>query len=115
ASPLHGRYPMTDEPGTAMRERACRALERSLRSDSPPPNEGTDPELLARLDAALRSLPRRRHEIFLAVRQGGAGYAELAEQTGLSVRKVEREIARAIAQIDRFLERGKASPPHPWW
>lgn len=62
------------------------------------------PELLARLEVALHSLPRRRREIFLAVRLDGTSYAELAEKTGLTVRQIEREVARAIAQIDRALD-----------
>ncbi len=106
---------MTHEPASHMRQRARRALEQSLRLAAPLPNEPPDPALFARLEAALQTLPRRRRAIFLAVRLDGTSYAELAEQTGLSVRQVEREIARAIAQIDRFLERGKASPSRTWW
>lgn len=106
---------MTNEPDTDMRERARRALERSLAPVVPPPDEPTDPELLARIEAALCSLPRRRQAIFLAVRLDGASYAELAEQTGLSVKQVEREVARAIAHIDRCLERHEATRSRPWW
>ena len=102
---------MTDEPN--MREGARRALERSLRRDAP--DEARDPELLARIEAALLTLPRRWREIFLAVRLDGTSYAELAERTGLSMERVEREVARAIAQIDRCLEQRKTAPPHPWW
>jgi RNA polymerase sigma-70 factor (ECF subfamily) len=106
---------MTDEPIPELRERARRALERSLRAAAPPASEPTDPELLARIEAALLTLPRRRREIFLVVRLDGANYTELAEQTGLSLRQVEREVARAIAQIDRCLEQRKAVPACPWW
>lgn len=106
---------MTNEPDPDLRERARRALERSLRSDAPPPDEERDPELLARIEAAVLTLPRRRRAIFLAVRLDGASYAKLAEQTGLSVTQVEHEVARAIAQIDRCLERREAVPPRAWW
>jgi len=106
---------MTDELDTDMRERARRALERSLRPLPPSTSAPPDPELLARIEAALLTLPRKRREIFLAVRLDGASYAELAEQTGLSTRQVEREVARAIAQIDRCLEQREAVPPRAWW
>mgnify|MGYP001384031031 CR=1 FL=1 len=106
---------MTDEPDTDMRERARRALERSLAPVAPQPDEPSDPELLARIEAALLTLPRRRREIFLAVRLDGTSYVELAKQTGLSVKGMEREVARTIAQIDRCLERGGAPPSRPWW
>ncbi|HEX7711746.1 MAG TPA: sigma-70 region 4 domain-containing protein [Sphingomonadaceae bacterium] len=106
---------MTDEPDPQLRERAWRALERSLAPVALPRDQPADPELLARIEAALLTLPRRRREIFLAVRLDGTSYAGLAERTGLSVREVEREVARAIAHIDHCLERGGAVAPRPWW
>ena len=45
------------------------------------------------------------------MRQGGTSSAELAGRTGLSVSQVEREVARAIAQIERCLERRETVPP----
>jgi RNA polymerase sigma-70 factor (ECF subfamily) len=101
---------MTDEPD--LRKRARRALERSLRSDASPPDEPADPELLARIEVALRTLPRRRRAIFLAVCRDDASYAALAEQTGLSIKQVEREVAAALVQIDRALHDRR---PDPWW
>jgi RNA polymerase sigma-70 factor (ECF subfamily) len=106
---------MTHEPGPGKRERARLALERSLRSAAPPSNEPPDPELLARLEAALSSLPRLRREIFLAVRLDARTYGEIARTTGLSTKQVERHVARAIAQIDRYLEHGETSPFRSWW
>jgi RNA polymerase sigma-70 factor (ECF subfamily) len=105
---------MTDEPDTDMRERARRALERSLAPDAPPPDAPPDPELLARIEAAVLTLPRRRRVIFLAVRLDGASYAELAERTGLSTKQVEREVARAIAHIDLRLEQREPKQLPPW-
>lgn len=72
----------------------------------------TEAEILERLEIGLQSMPKRRRMIFLAVRQGGASYAELAEQTGLSVRQVEREIAAALLQLDDALCGGQSLP---WW
>ncbi len=106
---------MTDEPDPGLRERARRALECSLAPVAPPWDGPSDPELLARIEAALLTLPRRRRAIFLAVRLDGTSYAELAERTGLSIRQVEREVARAIAHIDRRLERRERPPLRPWW
>lgn len=106
---------MTDHPHSGLRERARRALERSLQPVTPPPGEPPDAELLARLEAALRSLPRRRREIFLAVRLNVVPYSEIAQRTGLSIKRVEREIARAIAQIDRCLAQREVSPSYSWW
>lgn len=106
---------MTDERDPKLRERARRALERSLAPVAPPPDAASDPELLARLEPALLTLPRRRRATFLAVRLDGASYAELAAQTGLSIKQIEREVARAIAQIDRCLEEREAVAPRGWW
>lgn len=95
---------MTDEGLPELRERARRALERSLARGASPADAPADPALLARIEAALRSLPHKRRAIFLAVRLYGTSYAELAETTGLTIRRIEREVARAIAQIDRMLD-----------
>jgi RNA polymerase sigma-70 factor (ECF subfamily) len=106
---------MTDEPIPPMRESARRALDRSLRPAASPPNEPPDPELLGRLEAALRSLPKLRREIFLAVRLDAMPYGEIARTTGLSIKQVERHVARAVAQIDRCLEHAETSPSRSWW
>lgn len=74
-----------------------------------------DPELLARIEAAVQALPRQRREVFLAVRVEGKTYGEIAQATGLSIAEVERHVARAIAHIDRHLRRGEASRRPPWW
>lgn len=101
---------MTDHPD--MRERARRALEGSLAPVAPPPHPPSDRALLARIEAALLTLPPTRREIFLAVRLDGASYAELAEQTGLPIKRVEREVATALVQIDRALHDPR---PQAWW
>jgi len=53
-------------------------------------------EELARMEAALLTLPRLAREVFLAHRIDDLSYAEISDITGLSVRRVEREIANAI-------------------
>lgn len=66
-----------------------------------------DPErdMLGRLEAAMRRLKPRTREIFLAKRLDGMNYAEIARRTGLSVRRLERHVAKALATIDRELHR----------
>jgi RNA polymerase sigma-70 factor (ECF subfamily) len=70
-----------------------------------------DPELLKRLEAAVLALPRKTREIFMAHRIDGLSYGEIAKITGLSVKRVERHMARAIYGIDRGLH----GPPLRWW
>jgi RNA polymerase sigma-70 factor (ECF subfamily) len=70
-----------------------------------------DAELRRRLERAMRNLPRPTREVFLAHRLDDMPYREIAERTGLSVRDVERHIARAICAIDRSLN----GSPLRWW
>jgi RNA polymerase sigma factor (sigma-70 family) len=62
-----------------------------------------DPDLLRRLEQAVAKLPRRQRKIFLAHRLDGLSYGEIAERTGLSARRVERCVVRALRKIDRQL------------
>jgi RNA polymerase sigma factor (sigma-70 family) len=62
-------------------------------------------DMLARLEAAMLRLRPRTREIFMAHRLDGLSYAEIAERTGLSVKGVEKQMSKAIAQIDRMLDR----------
>jgi len=70
-----------------------------------------DPEHLARLERAVKSLRRLDREIFLARRLDDMSYAEIAERTGLTVKQVERAMVRALIGIDRHLCR----PNRRWW
>lgn len=63
-------------------------------------------ETLARLERAMAKLKPRTREIFLAQRIEGLSYAEIAERTGLSIKGVEKQMSKAIAKIDRMLDRG---------
>jgi RNA polymerase sigma factor (sigma-70 family) len=75
------------------------------------PEQLDDAERLRRLERAMRTVPRRTREVFLAHRLDAMSYREIAERTGLSLREVERHIARAIWAIDRSLN----GPPVRWW
>lgn len=59
---------------------------------------------LRRLEAAMLQLKPRTREVFLAHRLDGMSYAEIAEHTGLSVKRVEKIMSKAIAQLTRLLE-----------
>ena len=63
-------------------------------------------DTLRRLELAMSKLKPKTREIFLAHRIDGFTYAEIAERTGLSVKGVEKQMSKAIAKIDRFLDRG---------
>jgi RNA polymerase sigma factor (sigma-70 family) len=60
---------------------------------------------LRRLDQAMHKLRPRTRAIFLAHRLHGLSYTEIAAETGLSVKGVEKQMAKAIAKLSRFLDR----------
>lgn len=62
-------------------------------------------DMLRRLEAAMLKLRPKTREIFVAHRIDGLSYAEIAEQTGLSVKGVEKQMSKAIFQLDRLLHR----------
>ena len=71
---------------------------------------GSDPishlearDRLARIEVGLGRLKPLTRNVFLARRLDGYSYAEIAEQTGLSVRGVEKQMSRAIKQLARHL------------
>ena len=62
-------------------------------------------DMLRRLEAAMMRLKPRTREIFMAHRIDGMAYAEIAAQTGLSVKGVEKQMSKALAHLDRILNR----------
>ena len=73
--------------------------------------EPIDTELLARMEAALLTLPSLTRDVFLARRIDDLSYAEIAMATGMSVRRVEREMARALYGFTRAMD----GTPLRWW
>ncbi|MFN3727916.1 MAG: sigma-70 family RNA polymerase sigma factor [Allosphingosinicella sp.] len=71
----------------------------------------TDPDLLRRLNEAVGNIPKLQREIFMAHRLDNMTYGEIAERTGLTVRQVERHMARAIYKLAKQLGGRKLS----WW
>jgi RNA polymerase sigma factor (sigma-70 family) len=62
-------------------------------------------DMLRRLDTAMMRLRPKTREIFMAHRIDGLSYAEIAELTGLSVKGVEKQMSKALVQLDRMLNR----------
>jgi len=101
-----------------LRDRARRASRRMLDSHVPADEAdltGVDQlgllearDMLKRVDAAVLKLRPKTREIFMAHRVEGLSYAEIAQSTGLSIKGVEKQMSKAIAAIDRMLERDRA-------
>lgn len=98
-----------------LRDRAKRASRQMLESHVPADEAalaGIDQQgllesrdMLKRVEAAMLRLRPKTREIFMAHRIDGLSYAEIAERTGLSVKGVEKQMSKAIAKIDRMLDR----------
>jgi RNA polymerase sigma-70 factor (ECF subfamily) len=65
-------------------------------------------DTLRRLEKAMLGLKPKTRAIFLARRLDGLSYVAIAERTGLSVKGVEKQMAKAIATIDRLMERERS-------
>ena len=70
-----------------------------------------DPDLLRSMEEAMLNIPKLQREIFMAHRLDNLPYGEIARRTGLTVRQVERHMARAIYKLDKQLDGLKLS----WW
>lgn len=62
-------------------------------------------DMLNRLEAAMQHMRPRTREIFMAHRLDGLSYAEIAERTGLTVKGVEKQMGKALAQLQRVKDR----------
>jgi RNA polymerase sigma factor (sigma-70 family) len=82
------------------------------RSEHRPDPDDPDEEIIRRLEVAVERMPCIRRKIFLAHRLDGLSYDEIASRTGLSVKRVERHMAKALLSIDAYLAVGR---PPPWW
>lgn len=97
-----------------LRRRARSALDRSIAKYDPPAVEEADPETLYRLERAMRSMPRLTREIFMAHRIDHRDYAHIAKVTGLSVRRVERQMAKAIHHLCRYMDGDERTAWQRW-
>jgi RNA polymerase sigma factor (sigma-70 family) len=62
-------------------------------------------DMLQRLDKAVLRLKPKTRMIFIAHRVEGLSYAQIAERTGLSIKGVEKQISKALADLDRLIHR----------
>ncbi len=60
---------------------------------------------------AILNLHRRQRTVFIAHRVHGMSYGDIAERTGLTVRQVERQMAKAIYKLAKQMDGEKLS----WW
>jgi RNA polymerase sigma-70 factor (ECF subfamily) len=74
-------------------------------------SETTDPNFLRRLEEAMLNIPKLQREIFMAHRLDNMSYGEIARRTGLTMRQVERHMARALYKLSKQLDGRKLS----WW
>jgi RNA polymerase sigma factor (sigma-70 family) len=74
-----------------------------------------NPDFLRRLEDALANLPRLQREIFLAHRQADMSYDEIARRTGLTVRQVERHMARALYKLAKQMDGRKLTLWERWF
>lgn len=75
----------------------------------------TDPDLLGRMEEAMLNMPKLQREIFMAHRLDDMSYGEIAERTGLTVRQVERHMAKAIYKLVKQLDGRKLSLWERWF
>ena len=92
AEPLEGR----DDDALAPIDRAA--------ADDPPPDAAAEGALLRpRLEAALAALPEEQREVFLLREQGGLGFREIADATGVPENTVKIRMRYALEGLRRTL------------
>lgn len=87
----------------------------SLPFDIPPEDIDTS-ERDARLWHALDKLPPRCRQAFLLSKRDGLSYAEIAEETGTSIKTVENQISKAFRLLRKAMsesETAKTRLSHP--
>ena len=103
--------------GNLLRDRAkCadhRLVDRSIQAErAPAPSVAPDQEwhleaadLMKRYRTAVDALPPRTREVFLLHRGDELRYRDIAARLGITVAAVEYHMSRALAHLDRTLER----------
>jgi RNA polymerase sigma-70 factor (ECF subfamily) len=91
---------------TALRQRSEPTLELASNGELDQVAVLESRDTLRRLEQAMGKLRPRTREIVLAHRVHGFSYAEIADRTGLSIKGVEKQMSKAIANLDRLLDRG---------
>lgn len=70
---------------------------------SSPEQQLIDEELFARYVKALDRLPRAAREVFIAIREEGKSYAEVAQERGISINTIDAELRKAITKLKTIL------------
>jgi len=70
-----------------------------------------DAALRRKYREAVAALPRKQREVFLAHLLEELPYDEIAEIKGITIREVERQMARAIYKIAKQMD----GEPLSWW
>jgi len=78
-------------------------------------NNWSDEEKRKRYRAAFATLSRLTQKVFWAHRIDDLSYIEIAKRYGITIREVEREMARAIYGIDRALGATESEPRRRCW
>lgn len=60
----------------------------------------------ARLWSAVDALPRKCREVFLLSRRDGMTPAEIAAEAGISIRKVEKQLEKALCRLSEAVRPG---------
>ena len=76
------------------------------------PREDEHTERIARVQAAIESLPEERRRVFKLSRYEGLKYQEIAERLGISVKTVENQMGKAFKTLREEL--ADLVPLLPW-
>jgi DNA-directed RNA polymerase specialized sigma24 family protein len=66
--------------------------------------ERPDPVTLKRMRAALNAMDRLPRTVFERVRFGGAGYAQIGADLGITVGEVEAHFAAALLHLSLYMD-----------
>ncbi|MGN6619954.1 MAG: sigma factor-like helix-turn-helix DNA-binding protein [Sphingomonas sp.] len=69
------------------------------------------PAVVETVQAGLQTLRRFDRIVFVAHCVGAMSYPDIAVMTGLGVAEVERRMARALYELDRY----RSGYRPPWW
>jgi RNA polymerase sigma-70 factor (ECF subfamily) len=78
-------------------------------------SDKVDSVFIRRLTEAVAAMPAKQREIFLAHRVDEMSYAEIARRRGMTVRAVERQMAKAMYKLVKQMEGEPLSWRERWF